>query len=241
MSPSFRTVPRWLAAAILLVLAGLAGAVVWVTAMAGFARDPRFSGRTAEEWLERAGSAEAGSKAEAEKVLSGEAVPGLVQTLRSPGQDSRFHQTVTALVNVVPGVSIEMPTVAEQQVMAAKRLGMLGAYAHPAVGVLLEILASLRADAELRSAVAGALGRLRADPDRVIPQLTTALRDPESDSNLRATAAFALAGYGPAASNATPVLLDLLDAPKDSKDLWTSVRYALKEIAPEAAARAGIR
>ncbi len=214
---------------------------MWIAVTGGFGREPRYAGRTAEEWLERAGSAEAGVKEEAETVLSRKVVPGLVQVLRFPGKDSRFHHSVAALGNTVPGISIAMPKAAERQVAAARDLGILGAHAVPAVDALLEILGSSGADPELRGAAAAALGRIRAEPNRVIPVLLTALRDPQSDSDVRAKAAFALAAYGPAASNATPVLLVLLDAPKDNKDLWTSVRFALKEIDPDAAVRAGIR
>ena len=156
-----------------------------------------------------------------------DAVPALVETLRTDANGSVRQAAAGALAEIGASAPEVVPALAEAlgvgwgglSIAAAEALGAFGSEARDAVPALVKMMLDARAVGEYEAAV-DALGGIGPDARDAVPALVDALDAGGTYRSLRSHAAEALGKIGPEAREAVAALVEALD------DEWSTVRAA---------------
>jgi len=156
-----------------------------------------------------------------------DAVPALVETLRTDATDSVRQAAAGALAEIGAPVPEVVPALVEAlgigwgglSIAAAEALGMFGPEARDAVPALVKMMLEARAVGEYEAAV-DALGDIGPDAGDAVPALVDALDADGTYLPVRSHAAEALGKIGPGAREAVAALVETLG------DEWSTVRVA---------------
>ena len=217
--------------AALLGLFIFAGAVWWLSRSLGD-HEPRYAGKTLDDWRQQLESRDTGSSNQAYLALNNQIIPRLVEQMLHDTNDSKFRLSLIDDVDRLPGVQINFTKAPGRRLLAVGCLGSLGPPAAAAVPFLIQTLKG--PEDRLCEPAIQALGQIHSNPDEVIPLLITYLADDDLDD----AAATALGNYGSVAREAFPKIVPLLKARNSATR--AAARAALKEIDPDAAAKADV-